>query len=152
MPQSSATISVVIADADREELARTRALLQPAPVIQVEATASERSEVLLLLDREPDIFLLAANIDPRETTTLVKQLLELAPSTQVLLLADDTDAPDMRRAVLAGARGILRKPLTAEELLGTILDVYRERCRPPRNGSPSWRASAKPSPLAGGSS
>jgi pilus assembly protein CpaE len=124
MPQSSATISVVIADADREELARTRALLQQDHRIQVEATAAERNEVLLLLDREPDIFLLAANIDPRETTTLVKQLLELAPSTQVLLLADDTDAPDMRRAVLAGARGILRKPLTAEELLGTILEVF----------------------------
>jgi pilus assembly protein CpaE len=124
MPQSSATISVVIADADREELARTRALLQQDHRIQVEATAAERSEVLLLLDREPDIFLLAANIDPRDTTTMVKQLLELAPSTQVLLLAEDTDAPDMRRAVLAGARGILRKPFTAEELLGTIRDVF----------------------------
>ena len=124
MRQASTTISVVIADAEREDLARARALLHQDHRIQVEATASERSEVLLLLDREPDIFLLAANIDPRDTTTMVKQLLELAPSTQVLLLAEDTDAPDMRRAVLAGARGILRKPLSAEELLGTILEVF----------------------------
>ncbi|HMA33501.1 MAG TPA: AAA family ATPase [Chloroflexia bacterium] len=120
----NATISVVIADADPEELARTRSLLLQDRGIQILAMAQERSQVLALLDLEPDIFLLAASIEPRDTTTLVKQLLELAPHAQVLLITDDTDPSDMRRAVLAGARGILHKPVTSEDLLSTIHEVY----------------------------
>ncbi|HUS13668.1 MAG TPA: AAA family ATPase [Chloroflexia bacterium] len=121
---SKSTISVVVADADPADLARMRTLLQVDRNIQVLAVANERSQVLSMLDLEADIFLLSANIEPRDTTTLVKQLLELAPRAQVLLITDDTDPADMRRAVLAGARGILHKPVNGDELLATIHEVF----------------------------
>jgi pilus assembly protein CpaE len=120
----STTISVAIAEDNPDDMIRTRALLQQDRTIQVIATASDRSQVLPLLEMEPDILLLSANIEPRETTTLVKQLLELAPHAQVLLVTDNSDPGDMRRAVLAGARGILHTPLNGEELLATIHEVF----------------------------
>jgi pilus assembly protein CpaE len=121
--QSASIINIVIADADPDDLARTRALLLQDRNIQVVATATERNQVLPLLELEPEIFLLSSNIDPRDTTTLIKQLLELSPSTQVLLVTDSNDTSEMRRAVVAGARGILHKPIGPDELIGTIREV-----------------------------
>ena len=98
----SSIINIVVADADPDDLARTRALLLQDRNIQVVATATERNQVLPLLELEPEVFLLSSNIDPRDTTTLIKQLLELSPSTQVLLVTDSNDTSEMRRAVVAG--------------------------------------------------
>ena len=120
---SAAPIRVVIADADPDSLARTRAILLQDDAIQIIGTAPEHSEVLHLLDLEPNIFLLATSIDPHNTTALVKQILELTPRTQVLLVTEDAASVDMRRAMLAGARGILQAPLQAGELLSTIHEI-----------------------------
>src|SRR5690242_17802372 len=94
-------INIAIADANPDSAARLRALLQEDRHIQVVAVATERSQVLPVVNMEPDIFLLSSNIEPHDTTTLVKQLLELAPHVQVLLVTDERDPADMRRAVLA---------------------------------------------------
>src|SRR3954451_22656302 len=113
-------INVVIGNANPDSAGRLRGLLQTDPTIQVLGMAAERSQVLPLLNLDPDIFLLAEDMELHETTTLVRQLLELAPNVQVLLITEDMDPADMRRAVLAGARGILHWPVGSEELLSTV--------------------------------
>ena len=124
---STAPIRVVIADADVDSLARTRSILLQDDDIGVIGIAAEYSEVLLLLDLEPNIFLLATSIDPHNTTALVKQILELTPRTQVLLVTEDVASVDMRRAMLAGARGILQAPQHAGELLSTIHEIIESQ-------------------------
>lgn len=124
---SSAPIRVVIADADADSMARTRSILLQDDAIGVIGTAAEHSEVLPLLDLEPNIFLLATSIDPHNTTALVKQILELTPRTQVLLVTEDVATVDMRRAMLAGARGILQTPLHASEVLSTIHEIIESQ-------------------------
>src|SRR5690242_2857150 len=97
----SGPIRVVIADANEGDLARARSILLQDRAIQVVATMSERSQLAMALDTEPDIFLLATTIAPSETPGLVKQLLELSPHTQVVLIIEPNDGVDLRRTMLA---------------------------------------------------
>jgi pilus assembly protein CpaE len=115
---------VVIADANEGDLARARSILLQDRAIQVVATMSERSQLALALDTEPDIFLLATTIVPVETPGLVKQLLELSPHTQVVLITEPNDGVDLRRTMLAGARAVVQKPLGVDDLLNTVREVW----------------------------
>src|SRR5205085_2059949 len=100
-----------------------RALLLQDATIQIVALVSERAQVPALCELAPELVLLSTNIAGPDTPVLVKQLLELSPGTQVLLITDGGAGMEMARAVLAGARGILPKPLVAAELLGTIHEI-----------------------------
>ncbi len=121
--ESMTPIQIMIAEADTAELNRVRALLLQDARLQVVAITSERGDVLRLLESEPNILLLATNIAPHDISALVKQALETNPRMQVLLIAEDTGAVDMHRAMLAGARGILQRPLQAGELLQAIHEL-----------------------------
>jgi pilus assembly protein CpaE len=116
-------IQIVIADADPVELSRTRALLMRDSGMQVAGSTSERNDVLRLLDSEPSILLLTTNIETHDISALIRQALETSPRTQVLLVVEDTATVDLRRAMLAGARGILQHPLHPLELLNTIHEI-----------------------------
>jgi pilus assembly protein CpaE len=124
MTQPLATIRVAIAEADEGDLARERSILLQDRAIQVVATMSERSQLAVVLDTEPDIFLLSTNIEPHTTSTLVKQLLDLSPNTQVVLVTEPNDSIDLRRTMLAGARAVLQKPLGVDDLSNTVREVW----------------------------
>jgi pilus assembly protein CpaE len=124
MTQPLATIRVAIAEADEGDLARERSILLQDRAIQVVATMSERSQLAVVLDTEPDIFLLSTNIEPHTTSTLVKQLLDLSPNTQVVLVTEPNDPIDLRRTMLAGARAVLQKPLGVDDLINTVREVW----------------------------
>ncbi len=118
-----APIRVAIAETDVVEIGRIRALLEADPHMNVVGTAQDRGQLPLLQPLDPDIVLLSTRLAPDDTPSLVKQFFELTPNAQVLLLAPAGTEPDIRRAMLAGARGILHLPLGADELLSTIREV-----------------------------
>jgi len=124
MTQPLVTIRVAIAEANEGDLSRERSILLQDRAIQVVATMSERSQLSVALDTEPDIFLLSTNVEPYETAALVKQLLELSPHTQVVLVTEPNDPIDLRRTMLAGTRAILQKPLGVDDLLHTVREVW----------------------------
>jgi pilus assembly protein CpaE len=118
------TINVVVGDADADELTRTRAVLLQGPKIRVTGTARAHAEVLALAELEPDIFLLSTNLDPAGMPALINQVLDVAPASQVILVTDFGDPLDIGQAMVAGARGLVRKPLAAHDVVGTIQRLF----------------------------
>jgi pilus assembly protein CpaE len=123
MHPANDTITVAIAEADPDHLARLRVLLLQDRHVRIIATATDRNQTFTLAEAAPDICLLSTTVAPRDSLILVRQLLDLAPDMQVLLVTELGDGVDVASAMLAGVRGILYKPLDPEDVLNTVRDV-----------------------------
>jgi len=90
----------------------------------VMGTASDIAEALAILEREqPDVILL--DIDLNGVNSLDSMpLLRNATSAMVLILTGMRDAETHERAVLAGARGVVQKEVSAEMILKAIRKVH----------------------------
>lgn len=73
---------------------------------------------------QPKVALMDINLPGMDGVHCVRQLSELSPVTQVLMLTvfDNTDA--IFDSLAAGASGYLLKPISAAQLLTAVLDVY----------------------------
>lgn len=73
---------------------------------------------------QPKVVLMDINLPVMNGVHCVRQLSELAPKTQVLMLTvyDDTDS--IFHSLAAGASGYLLKPISADQLLSAVRDVY----------------------------
>ena len=73
---------------------------------------------------QPKVVLMDINLPGMDGVHCVRRLSELAPATQVVMLTvyDDTDA--IFNSLAAGAHGYLLKPISSEQLLMAIRDVY----------------------------
>ena len=118
-------IRVVVADVDTDEINGILALLGQDPHITVVGTATEPGALLALHRLDPDIILLSPRLAPDGITRLIRQLIELVPHTQVLLMTGTPEQLDVPGMMLAGARGLLPRPLGADMLLGSIRDVMQ---------------------------
>lgn len=92
--------------------------------MKVMGTASDIAEALAILEREqPDVILL--DIDLNGVNSLDSMpLLRNATSAMVLILTGMRDAETHERAVLAGARGVVQKEVSAEMILKAIRKVH----------------------------
>ncbi len=90
----------------------------------VMGTASDIAEALAILEREqPDVILL--DIDLNGINSLDSMpLLRSATGAMVLILTGMRDAETHERAVLAGARGVVQKEVSAEMILKAIRKVH----------------------------
>ena len=90
----------------------------------VMGTASDIAEALAILEREqPDVILL--DIDLNGVNSLDSMpLLRNATSAMVLILTGVRDPETHERAVLAGARGVVQKEVSAEMILKAIRKVH----------------------------
>ena len=73
---------------------------------------------------QPKVVLMDINLPGMDGVHCVRRLSELTPATQVVMLTvyDDTDA--IFNSLAAGAHGYLLKPISSEQLLLAIRDVY----------------------------
>jgi len=94
------------------------------PNMKVMGTASDIAEALAILEREqPDVILL--DIDLGGVNSLDSMpLLRNATSAMVLILTGARDSETHERAVLAGARGVVQKEVSAEMILKAIRKVH----------------------------
>lgn len=92
--------------------------------MKVMGTASDITEALAILEREqPDVILL--DIDLNGVNSLDSMpLLRNATGAMVLILTGMRDAETHERAVLAGARGVVQKEVSAEMILKAIRKVH----------------------------
>ena len=92
--------------------------------MKVMGTASDIAEALAILEREqPDVILL--DIDLGGVNSLDSMpLLRNATSAMVLILTGARDSETHERAVLAGARGVVQKEVSAEMILKAIRKVH----------------------------
>ncbi len=107
----------------RENIKKLLAFEQDFKVIGAAGTGREGVE--LAKELQPDIIIMDINMpdmDGLEATGIIKKQV---PTSAVIIMSVQDDADYMRRAMLAGARDFLRKPVNMDELYNTIRTVYR---------------------------
>jgi len=121
---SSPTPLVVIVDPNDTDRAATREVLVNSGRVHLVGAVRETSELARYMSAEPDIVLLDVGNDPVEVPAVIRQVHEISPRCQVVLTTTQGVTFDLPRAMLAGARGMVNKPISPGELLGVIHDVY----------------------------
>jgi len=115
---------VVIVDPDENERQATRDILVNSGRVHLAGMARDVQELARYISAEPDIVLLDVGTDPLEVPATIRQVHDMSPRCQVVLTAAPSIKFDLSRAMLAGARGVVHKPLGPMELLGVIHDVF----------------------------
>jgi pilus assembly protein CpaE len=130
MPTNPSVIPLVaIIDMDEQDLMRTMQMLVASNRAQVVGVARKLDEVPHIMTAEPDIVIYDVGADTSHVTPVINQILDLSPRCQVLLTADPETQIDLVRAMQAGARGVLRKPFSSDDLVQTISEVFQVEMR-----------------------
>lgn len=125
MPQNFANIPlVVIVDTGEADLVSAREVLVNSGRAYVVGTTRDVAELTRYMAADPDIVLLDINVSPQEIPSIIRQVHEISPRCQVVLTMEPSVPFDLSRAMLAGARGIVHKPIAPAELLGVVQDVF----------------------------
>jgi len=119
------TITILLVDDIPETRENIKKMLAFEPDLKVVGTAGTGREGLALAkELKPNIIIMDINMpdmDGIQATTLIT---EAVPTTAVIMMSVQTDADYLRRAMLAGARNFLGKPIGMEELYNTIRTVH----------------------------
>lgn len=119
-------ISILLVDdipETRENIKKLLAFEQDFKVIGAAGTGREGVE--LAKESQPDIIIMDINMpdmDGLQATSIIKKTV---PMCAVIIMSVQDDSDYMRRAMLAGARDFLTKPINMDELYNTIRTVYR---------------------------
>src|ERR1051326_274287 len=102
-----------------------RMLLDAEPTIDVIAETDHSQEALEIARRErPDIFLVDIKLGAGTATDFLPELLSCSKNTRAILLTGITDEDELRRAVRAGARGLVYKDEAPGVLIRAIQKVH----------------------------
>jgi DNA-binding NarL/FixJ family response regulator len=74
--------------------------------------------------RQPKVVLMDINLPGMDGVHCVRRLSELTPATQVVILTVYDDTAAIYNSLAAGAHGYLLKPISSEQLLLAIRDVF----------------------------
>ncbi len=118
-------IKVILADDHhlfREGIAR---ILRDAPGITLSALAENGEQAIALAEEHhPDIILMDVHMPNVDGIEATRQISEVHPDIQILMLTvSDTDK-DLFAALRCGARGYLLKDTTSQELLDSIRRIH----------------------------
>jgi pilus assembly protein CpaE len=111
--------------------------------IEVVAKASSgREAVALAKQHKPDVILMDINMPDMDGIAASEAILTQDPSIQIIIMSVQGETDYMRRAMLAGAREFLTKPISADDLYKSIRHVHRLAASRPRtvaqaNGVPA---------------
>ena len=88
--------------------------------------AGNRAEALALATSEqPNLIILDILLGDEDGLTFIPELREASPDSRVLVLTGLRSSESQRRAILAGARGVVLKEHAAEVLLKAIEKVHQ---------------------------
>ena len=119
-------IRILIVDDHAVVRAGLRMLIDQNPAMKVIGLAGNRSEALVLATREqPDLIILDILLGDEDGLTILPELREVAKDARVLVLTGLRGSENQRRAMLAGAMGVVLKEHAAEVLLKAINKVHQ---------------------------
>lgn len=114
-------IRVLIVDDVAETRENIRKLLQfDAQVEAVGAARTGAEAVELAIESQPDVVLMDINMPDMDGISATEAIRKKVPFTQIIILSVQGDPNYMRRAMLAGARDFLTKPIDVDELSAAI--------------------------------
>lgn len=125
MDQSEERIRLLIVDDIEETRENLRKLLSFDTDIEVVGSAGSGFEAVEKVRQlRPNIVLMDINMPGMDGITAVEKVLEVEPTTQVIMLSVQGETDYLRRAMTAGAWDFLTKPASGSELISTIRRVY----------------------------
>ncbi|HEY2883137.1 MAG TPA: response regulator [Pirellulales bacterium] len=105
-------------DAARESL---KSILLGLDMVWLEAECSRYEFFADVVGQtHPDIGVVAVDADPDKALKLVEQLAALSPQCSILVVSGSTDGTLILRAMRAGAKEFLTKPVRIEDLVGAL--------------------------------
>ena len=114
-------IRVLIVDDVAETRENIRKLLQfDATVEVVGASRNGLEGVEMAIEAQPDVVLMDINMPDMDGISATEAIRKKVPFTQIVILSVQGDSNYMRRAMLAGARDFLTKPIDIDELTAAI--------------------------------
>jgi DNA-binding NarL/FixJ family response regulator len=117
-------IQILIADEPPIYGNGLRALLENEPDFNVVGIASNQTATLRMSqERKPDVLLLNVRMTANDGMDVLDQLQTLNISVRPLLLAPSVSGPQLMRALLLGARGVVLKKSSAQTLFDGIRGV-----------------------------
>ncbi len=87
--------------------------------------ATGREAVNLSKQLQPDVVLMDINMPDMDGIAATEAIMSQVPNTQVIMMSVQGETDYLRRAMLAGARQFLTKPVGGDELASSIREVYR---------------------------
>ncbi|NJN15344.1 MAG: response regulator/pilus assembly protein [Oscillochloris sp.] len=101
--------------------------------IEVIAKASNgREAVALAKQHRPDVILMDINMPDMDGIAATEAIMSQDPSVQVIIMSVQGETDYLRRAMLAGAREFLTKPISADDLYKSIRHVHKLSAARPR--------------------
>jgi pilus assembly protein CpaE len=112
---------VLIVDDVAETRENIRKLLQFDAAVEVVGASKTGVEgVEMAIETQPDVVLMDINMPDMDGITATENIRKKVPFTQIVILSVQGDSNYMRRAMLAGARDFLTKPIDVDELSAAI--------------------------------
>lgn len=114
-------IRVLIVDDVPETRENIRKLLQfENDIVVIGISSSGKQSIGTVKELQPDVVLMDISLPELEGISATEFLRHHYPAIQIIILSDQGDPKYMRRAMLAGARDFLTKPLESDELFSAI--------------------------------
>ena len=114
-------IRVLIVDDVAETRENIRKLLQFDAQVEVVGAARTGAEgVEMAVQAQPDVVLMDINMPDMDGISATEAIRKKVPFAQIVILSVQGDSNYMRRAMLAGARDFLTKPIDVDELSSAI--------------------------------
>jgi pilus assembly protein CpaE len=120
---------VVTVDPDLSSRAETKRAVQIAHFQVIGEAGYGVEAVTVAKERPPDVFLVSVEEPVALALQTIEQLSDAVPNAPTIVYSSLTDAQSVRRAMVAGARDYLVKPLKPEELSRAVYGVLEQEER-----------------------
>src|SRR5512134_2520299 len=122
----SDVISIMLVDDIPETRENIKKLLAFEPDFKVVGSfGTGREAVAQAKEIRPDIVIMDINMPDMDGIQATSEITKAIPTAAVIMMSVQTDADYMRKAMQAGARQFLGKPIDPDELYSTIRSVYK---------------------------
>lgn len=106
--------------------------------IEVVAKAGNGREAVAMANQyKPDVILMDINMPDMDGIAATEAIMTQDPGVQVIIMSVQGETDYLRRAMLAGAREFLTKPISADDLYKSIRHVHRLAATRPRTSAPT---------------
>jgi pilus assembly protein CpaE len=119
-------IRVLIVDDSLETRTNVIKLLSFEDEIEIVGEAENGADALeKTLKLHPDIVLMDVNMPVMDGLKATEKISLISPKTAVIIVSVQNDSDYLRKAMMAGAKDFLVKPVSTDQLVATIHDVYQ---------------------------
>ncbi len=118
------TIRVLLADADQKNREYHLNILEGDPDIDVIGEAGRAGEILEILpELNPEVLIMDVNLADRDSLDVALEINLKYPSTGVILIAEEENMNLLKRAMQAGVREVMLRPVEAGELIKGVKHI-----------------------------